>query len=155
MNAWLEKLISVPKTIYVNFKVFPFKEALKFRVSVSCRIRCQNLRKGCIEFISPSGKLNIGFSNGSFNMGRDYKGTVSFGKNGKLIIKDKAYLPAGVLINCNGVINLGSNFESNVRLLISCEKKISIGDNPAIGWDVSIVDGDGHDIFLTGTDELK
>ena len=150
----IDKILSLPKTIYVNFKCFDILEAFKLRVRVHYKVRCKNLRKGCIEFQNQTGILNVGFSAGSFEMGNNYCGALMFGNRGKIILKGNAYLSAGSIVNCQGVISLGREFEANARLLISCENKISIGDNPAIGWEVTICDSDGHDIIdLSSTSE--
>lgn len=146
---FIEKIFSLPKTIYINCKCFGITDALKMRVRVHYGVRCKNIRKGCIEFQNQTGVLNVGFSTGSFQMGKNHKGALIFGDKGKLVLKGNAYLPAGSIVNCQGTIILGREFESNARLTISCENKISIGDNPAIGWDVTICDADGHDIIDT------
>lgn len=73
---------------------------------------------------------------------------LDFHQHGELIVQNSAYFPESSVININGILRLGRNFGCNSGLLISCEKAITIGDNIAIGWDVTVVDSDGHDILV-------
>lgn len=54
-----------------------------------------------------------------------------------------------------GHIIIGDNFYANFGLLLSCSKKIEIGKNCIIGWDVSIIDSDGHNIYDLNNNQLN
>lgn len=53
MNRMVKYLLSLPKTIYVNFKVFSFADAIKLPVTVSYNTTIRRIEKGCIQFGGP------------------------------------------------------------------------------------------------------
>lgn len=61
-----------------------------------------------------------------------------------MVIADRCDIPCGSVLNVNGYLEIGKNFMPNCFLTVSCENKIVIGDNCNIGWNVTIIDGDGH-----------
>lgn len=145
----LEVVKCFPKTLYVNFKVFPFKTAIKLPILVSNKLKIDNLYKGSIDIKAPIStfmiKFGIGGSAGIPCSGNEY---LSINRNGKLIFKGKAQLSRGVSIRIDsGEISLGSNFYSNKNCFLWCSNKITIEDDVLIGWDVSFRDFDGHSIF--------
>lgn len=148
----LRKLLSLPKTVYFNFRCFPLSIAITLPVFVSYDVKLKNLRRNCVVFENNSrtGSLRVGFSGGSFEMGHRKKGYLNFNEHGTIFIKNKAIIPAGSIINVCGKLSLGNNFASNAGLIISCETEISFGDNIAVGWEVTVIDGDGHDILILG-----
>ncbi|WP_139375996.1 acyltransferase [Clostridium oryzae] len=146
----------------MNLKLFDIKTALKLPVFCTYNSQILHPRKGSVLFPSgvvKHGSMRIGFSDGSFQKGRGIPTYVNFNEAGVINVTDTAIIPAASIVNVAGILNLGSNFESNSGLLISCEKEITIGGNTAIGWDVTIIDGDGHDIIscknkINGAEEV-
>lgn len=74
-----------------------------------------------------SGTLKIGFAECFFSMGRGMRGYLNFNKNGVIYVKLKVVIPAGSIINVNGKLYLGEDFESNANRLVSCETEICFG----------------------------
>ena len=142
----MRRVLSIPKTLYVNLRCFSLKEAIKLRVRVAYDIKIRRLHRNCIVFEDPKGTVSFGFGEPSFNQGRG--GYLNFGPNGQMIVADNAYISKGSKINVNGKLSLGKRFGCNANLLISCEKDITIEDNVTIGWGVTILDSDGHDIMI-------
>jgi acetyltransferase-like isoleucine patch superfamily enzyme len=60
-----------------------------------------------------------------------------------------AYLGVGtkIFVNKGGELIIGSNFEITWNSAIICQKKIEIGKNCLISWDVQIMDGDAHEVL--------
>ncbi len=50
-----------------------------------------------------------------------------------------------------GEVRVGKNFNPNSGLKLLCSKEIVIGDNCLVGWNVTLLDSDGHRIFLDET----
>ena len=45
----LKALLSIPKTIYFNFKVFNFSTAIKLPILITNNVRIKGIYKGCIS----------------------------------------------------------------------------------------------------------
>lgn len=147
MIKLIKKNLSFVKSLYVNFILFPFLDAIKIPVIVSYNTKIGELHRGSVLFENISSKaLSIGLWDGSFDGGSGKKNYFSIKKDGKLIIKEKAVFGSGCVINIEsqGKINLGKSFSTNYDFMICCNDEISIGDNCLIGWNVTIMDGDGH-----------
>lgn len=146
----IKMLLSMPKTILFNFKVFPFKAALKLPILVAYNVKINNMHKGCV-LIDPKASrfmIRINFENGSNGINVLEKGYFDIGKKGRVIFKGKANFSKGVSIRVdNGDLTFGDNFYCNRNCFFSCTGKVTIGDNALLGWNVNIRDSDGHDIF--------
>lgn len=128
--------------------MFPINKAIKFPILVGRNVRLMNLRKGCIECADKFGIIKIGINEGFYGMHHGVRSLLNFNENGKLICKGSVFMNSKFHINISGKVFIGNNFHSNTGLLISCEKNISFGDDTLIGWNVTILDGDGHNVIL-------
>lgn len=140
-------LKSIYNSLYFNLKAFPFKEAIKFPVICGSNVSFGKIEKGKIKFANGCvfKKMIIGVSKGSFLKGKDQQTYVHIGgSKARLFIVDKCDVPCGSVLNVNGSLSIGKTFMPNCFLTISCENNIIIGDNCNIGWNVTIIDGDGH-----------
>lgn len=54
----------------------------------------------------------------------------------------------------NGVFKIGNNFYCNKNCFIRCTHDILFGDDVLIGYNVSINDNDGHDIYFEGKNDI-
>lgn len=134
-------------TIYFNFKAFHLNEALRFPFICGPHVFFRKIEKGKIKFANGVAfkKGRIGWTEGSFRGGHNHRTYVHIGgDNANLIIEDRCDIPCGSVLNVNGCLKIGKNFMPNYFLTISCENNIIIGDNCNIGWNVTIIDGDGH-----------
>lgn len=73
---------------------------------------------------------------------------LNFHSEGTLHVADTAKFSNGCSINIGGNVHLGKNFTCNAGFVLSAENKVSIGDDCLFGWNVNILDGDGHDILI-------
>lgn len=137
---------SIFYTFYINLKAFKFVEAIKLPIICGPYVCFGDIEKGKIHFIGgvSFNKISIGRTLGSFRGGARQRTFIHIGKNADLNIKSKFDIPCGSTININGRLDISENFMPNFSLLISCENKITIGKNCNIGWNVTIIDGDGH-----------
>ena len=69
-------------------------------------------------------------------------------ENSKLIVGEgfNFMYGADIIVFKNAELNLGNNSFINSDCKIRCHGKIIIGDNCAISHDVTIMDGNGHDL---------
>ena len=91
--------------------------------------------------------IHIGIFSGSFDCGKNMQTTLQLQPGSKLIFRGKAAIAKGAVINNGGIIEFGRNFSSNFGLFISCNKRISFGDNCLLGWNNRFLDNNGHKIF--------
>lgn len=89
-------------------------------------------------------RIHIG-SNGSFAMGGVTYWSIS--QNAKMVFWGDATFSKGTQLICDGVIEFGQNFYCNFNCIINSGKYISFGDDVLVGWEVTILDGDGHNIL--------
>ena len=144
-------LISLPKTIFFNFRVFPLKIAIKLPVAIAYNVNIKQLYKNCVlikdEKISLF-MIKIGFL-GSEAISENKR--IFFMKKkgkGKLVFYGKAKFSSGItLFNNTGTIIFGKNFSANKNCFISCDNKIVFGDDCLLGWNINIRDSDGHKIY--------
>lgn len=147
----LQFMLSLPKTLYFNFKVFPIKIARKLPIAISYNVQIKEIYKNCIKIESNEitcFMIKIGF--GGTEAIRENRGIIYLNKErkGHLIFKGNAKFSAGVtLYNNTGVTYFGNNFISNKNLFISCDTKIVFGENCLLGWNINIRDSDGHKIL--------
>lgn len=85
-----------------------------------------------------------------------YRSIISIAKDAQLIFKGTANLSNNFTMNLNSgaEVSIGENFYSNYNFLLSCSSRVSFGDDCMIGWNVQIIDSDGHKIGVRFS-ELK
>lgn len=128
--------------------MFPINKAIKFPILVGRNVKLMNLRKGCIECTDKFGIIRLGVNEGFYGLHHRERSFLNFNKYGKLICKGSVFISSKYHINISGRVFIGNNFHSNTGLLISCEKDISFGNDTLIGWNVTIIDGDGHNVVF-------
>ena len=140
-----------PKTVYMNFKVFPFDVAKKLPIRVCWNVKLKILSRNCIQIKSyiSNGMIRIGYSGTPFIPKQ--KSYIYMGKNSKLVFKGKCNFAEGInLYINNGELEIGDGVYINRNVQIQCEKNITIGNNSLIGWNVNIRDTDGHIVLCDG-----
>lgn len=141
-------IISLPVTIYVNFRCLPWKTAVKLPIFVGYKTRIdklsRNIRFGCEP---KTFMVRIGWG------GTEGRET---GKKNYLLLNEKASIrfngrctmSSGVsLILDLGTLEIGNNFFCNKNCTISCNEKITIGDDVLFGWNVELLDSDNHTVI--------
>lgn len=145
----IRHFLSIPKTVYFNFVVFPLKIAIKLPVFVSYDTKIVGMHRGCVELEKVKFRLvKLGMDFGSFERGKHCSNIINIEKNGKITFKGHTQISNGFALNISGGgVIIGNNFYANYGLLLACSNKIEIGDDCIIGWDTSIIDSDGHYIY--------
>lgn len=151
----LNVLVSMPKTIYFNFKVFPFQIAKRLPVFIGYKTILINVHRGAIELTcAPQfGLIKFGHGKGSFGIETNKHSYLKIDKDGKMIFHGKANLSEGISVRCNngGSVEFGANFAANQNCLISSNTLVKFGDDVLLGWNINVRDSDGHDIYLVNT----
>lgn len=55
---------------------------------------------------------------------------------------------ASIRIFDGAILEIGEGFFSNANVSMDVNKHIKIGKNALLGWDVQMIDSDGHDIYI-------
>lgn len=151
----LEKLLSIPKSLYVCLKLFRLKDALKLPILV--RYNC------CL--VSLSGKVNVKKCSGGVKTAMM---KIGFGRigifdkryersvlqiNGVIELHGKATFGHGsrICVTEKGKLTIGNNFCNTAMMTIVCDDRIKIGNNVLVSWNTMIMDTDWHAIVNTET----
>lgn len=147
--------LSMPKTVYFNFRVLPIKQAIRLPIFISFSTKLLHMRKGCII-------LDKSIQNKPFSVVIGFNGTevvppqksmISL-KSGNLIFKGTCHIAEGCIIDIDGgVLTLGKQFSANRNFWISCNKSITFGDEAMLGWNITFFDATGHKIFKSGIEK--
>jgi hypothetical protein len=136
------------KSLYFNFKYFPFRVAIKLPVFVSRNVFLLKT-EGTIEIDAPieTGMIKIGYGEiGIFDMQRSraiwqvsgkvtFKGTANIGHGTKISVGRDAHL------------EVGRNFSVTAESEIVVDKNVRFGDDVLMSWNCLIMDSDGHEIL--------
>ncbi len=143
-------LISIPKSIYFNFKVFRFNMAIHLPILLKYNVRILELHKGVIELKNWKEnhyRIKYGFG-GSKHISPNKYTIISIGRKGKMIFSGKGAFGEGCSIRCDeGRLIFGKNISVNKNCCFNCEYKMNFGNNVLLGWNINVRDTDGHQIF--------
>ena len=143
------KILDLLKTIYFNFRVFPFKTAIKLPVLISRHIKTKNLHKGSIEINSDISrfmiKIGIGGSEGQIG---NKQGFWLIQKGSKIIFNGSAGFSRGNSIRIDsGYMEIGNNFNSNSFSLYHCVNHILTAEINVIAFTL-LVGGLPQGVFI-------
>ena len=153
MKEKIRNLLIWIYSIPINYKIFPREVAKKLPLRVNYNVRCIGLRKGCIEIHSDSvykGMIQIGLPQEVSSHDDKSPSCLYFEtENGRMIFNGRAdfYESIAIRIYEDGILEIGDGFMSNTNASINVSKGVTIGKNAQWGWNVEIIDTDGHDIL--------
>jgi acetyltransferase-like isoleucine patch superfamily enzyme len=142
------------KTLYFNFKKFPFNIAVKLPVVFYGRVKFKSIN-GEIIFNTPVKRAMIGF-------GEPYEmNTVSIGLaeimiEGKVIFNGKVQFGKDnfLYVKKDGVLVMGNMSSIGSRGKIICTDSITFGDFARIGSESQVIDTNFHEMTNTETNEI-
>ena len=146
MKTWTKVLLSIPKTLYVNFRYLPLQQALKLPFLVAYNVDFQAYRGGVIL---PKqlrlGMIRIGF----FEVSVCNHSQTAFKVKGTVEFRGTAYLgrSSKVLVMKGGRLVLGEDFKISSASSIFCINHIEFGSHIMFSWDCLVMDSDTHVIM--------
>lgn len=144
---WIKILLSIPKTIYFNFRFLPIKQAIKLPICVAYNVNTK-LRGGEITITSSLklGMIRIGFHNVPIC---DPNDKTILDIKGKLVFQGTAHIGNGTKIHVakDAKLVLGDNFAVSASSQINCYRKIVFGKDIQFSWDCLTMDSDTHNIY--------
>jgi len=140
-------LLSVPKSIYFNFRLLSFKQACKLPIFVHFSTKFTNLGGRALVREPKFLCVKIGFPGTSIHCHEksvlDIRGQIEF--NGS------AFLGTGIKLSVIGEMNCGKSFCITGPTSIICHDKIEFGSNVLISWGGLIMDTDFHVVYQNGS----
>ncbi len=144
-------LFSFPKIVFVNWKLFPARIAVKLPLFISLGTKVSGLKRNRIILDTQfyTGMISMGFW-GTDGVIENRYTKLMFGERGCWHIKGKTVIAKGCSICVGGELFTGENLGVNKNSMISCNKRISIGNDVTTGWNIDIRDSDNHTVFFRG-----
>ena len=155
----IHEFFLLPKIIYFNFRLLPFSQAIKLPLYINYGVKIKNVYRGVIDIrCNKLEKYMISFGRGgSEGVAKTSSGIISFQKSTKVIFKGTAYFHEGVrlFLNGNAVAEFGDKFSANKNFTLFYDDKISFGNECMLGWNIEIIDGNGHEVITNGIKQEK
>lgn len=148
MYSKLNKVLSLPYSLYVCLSILPFKQAIRLPILINYKVKFKGIKKGSIiiNSIVKRFMIQIGFS-GSESI-QSGKSIIILGGNSKIIFDGIAHFGEGIrIVVKNGNLKFGNNFYCNKNCFISSDNNMVLGNDVLLGWNVNIRDTDGHKIL--------
>ena len=145
----------MPKTVYFNFRVFPFRTAIRLPVLISYDTKLIELHKYAMKFncVPYTFIVKIGFGGSDGIVPR--KGSLCL-ETGCITFDGKATFAQGISIRNSGKMNVGDDYFANRNCTIWCSEEITFGNHVLLGWNITFRDSDGHMILKNGVgNEIK
>ncbi|WP_235832298.1 acyltransferase [Flavobacterium zhairuonense] len=143
------------KTLYFNFKKFPFEIAKKLPVFFYKRVKLTSI-SGEIQIEGNIKRGMIGFGQ-PYELNTVHRGIAEINIQGKLIFKGKFQFGKDyfLFVGENAVCELGnmSSMASNAKLI--CLEKVVLGNYVRLGAESQIIDTNFHDMIDTVTREKQ
>lgn len=136
-------LLDFIRTLIVNFKLLPFKQAIKLPVLIYRPTRLKGI-SGRIILEAPVkfGMIKLGYTKSI-----SCTTTSVFQCNGTMVFKGNGITARGVMLDVgtkNGILKFGEDFFINSDTYIICYKNILIGNHFRSSWNCQIIDTNLH-----------
>lgn len=151
-QIYLEILLGLPKSIYINFRYLPINQAIKLPILVSwyCNLlECSGELKIDTSKIR-TGMILLGIGNVGIFDKKSSRSILELSEKSKITFNGKARLGNGFKISSNGNIIFGENFILTAESTIYCSREIIFGDNVLVSWETLIMDSDVHKLYKDG-----
>lgn len=142
-------LIGGGKSLYWNFKILSFREAVKLPLFLGKDVHMVRCNKGSITFKDEKlrpGILSIGIENFRYPS----KGNTIVNISGELIINGNGKHHFGsnghLTISKSGKLTIGDNFDVGYGWHFMIINHSTIGKDCMLSWNVLLMDSDGHPI---------
>ena len=156
----LRDVLSLPKTVFFNFSVLPFVDAIRLPFYVDRNIAFGKLYKNVVDLDFPIKMFSIKFGKWALDgIPEMTKGYISMGKYSKIVFRGNAEFAYGISLSTTkaGKIYFGRDFYCNKNCVIACLDLMDIGHDVLFGWNVSVIDNDGgtHKTYENGIEKCN
>ena len=141
-------ILSVPYTLWINFRYLPLKQAVKVPIWVHYRTRFN--ANGILRICSPirTAMIRIGFHQVPAKSSSD-ETMIMVNRKGMLVFEGEAHIGRGshIYVEENAKLILGDNFAISASSAILCYKRIVFGKDIQFSWNCLVMDSDTHQIY--------
>lgn len=142
------------KTLWFNFRVFPFKTALRFPVLLFGKVCIDHAERGCVELIGPirPGMVRLG-GGVPCNFVRHCCTFVTYiNLHGKMKCGQNIVMHNGLCLYVapGATLDVCDEVFVNINCKLFCEKSIYIGARSRISWDCQVFDSNFHYMVKDG-----
>ncbi|MBR2848037.1 MAG: acyltransferase [Clostridia bacterium] len=140
------------KTLYLNFRLLPFKSAIRMPFAVSRRVKIRGCSRGSVIINGPvhTFMISLGFGGSSDLIAYNPKTSIlEVDTDCRLVFAGKAHFAPhfNLLVKHGATMTIGNGFSCNNGCKLSCVSGITFGENCLLGGDVVVRDSDGHTVF--------
>jgi len=135
------------KSLWLNFKALPFKQAIKFPIIVSWNTNIRSVGKIIIPTKVHPAMLTIGVIR--LPAFETYNEPTILSNKGTLIIKGNIKFHPGVKCNIykGATMTLGNHVGFGANTKIACSNSITLGNDVRVSWFSQIFDTDFHFLY--------
>lgn len=145
--------INIFKTVYLNYKVFPWNIAKKLPVFVGWNVDIHKVYRGSIEFQEGiqirRGIVSLGVCRFPMISNKGLVTLLRISPKGKLVLGDdvKIYTGCSIIVTYKGVLSIGNDFLMNQKARLYCANSVAIGNHCRIGWETQVYDSNFHFMY--------
>ena len=150
------KLISIPKSLYVNFRLLPLRQALRMPIAVRWNTRLADLSgSAAITGAVRRGMVSIGFEQVAIFDPHSQPCILDI--RGRWNIGGNTVLGTGARISIapGGVLTTGDGFYNSAAINIVCFNSVTFGEKCVTSWNTLVMDSDIHTTRNTVTGEVR
>lgn len=148
LNKYIEIILSMPKTLFFNFRHLPFKVAYKLPIWIFYNTKVNVKGNIIITPMASIAMIRIGFHQVPAKSPND-ETMLMINREGMLVFEGEAHIGRGsrVYVEKNAKLVLGDNFAISASSIILCYKSILFGRDIQFSWDCLVMDSDTHQIY--------
>ena len=144
----IEQFLSLPKSLYVSWRLTSFRKAFKFPILVRFNTKLISL-KGHVTIDSAHNgvaRLIIGFNSVGIYDKKYSRAVLQI--DGEVTLHGKATFGQGarICVMAGALLSLGNGFNNTAEGAVICRKNIRIGQNCIVSWETVIMDSDWHTV---------
>lgn len=149
----IENIMNDIRSWIFCFRYLPFVEAKHCPVRLHWRVKVYISKQAKIYF--RGGNISIGIHQGSYGLCCRATRFCIY-DDSEVIINGDCCISRGtnIIVRYGGRLSISSGFFCNSNCNILVNKDISFGNQALLGWDVTVLDSDGHTIKADGVDGL-
>lgn len=146
----MAKTTDIFKTVYFNFKMFPFRDALKLPVHLAYRVEVRGARRGTIVLNKTiPGGVRIGYLKYPMKSGRGVWTLLRVGSpEARLCLGGEdieIYRGCSIILAYpESCMTIGDDTLINQDVMLYCGNRVDIGPHSSIGWSCQIYDSNFH-----------
>jgi acetyltransferase-like isoleucine patch superfamily enzyme len=149
INRHGQRKISLIKTLYYNFYLFPFSTAKRLPLFIHAGVKIYKIGKIIIEGKIKRGMISIGC------LDIKSQGISKILNHGEIIFKGQAVIEGAIIIENHGQIIFGDGAHIGEGGTFLITKRLSIGKCGSIGFHSFFMDTDCHYMININTGEIK